>query len=52
MRNYDWSTLDIGKRGKLGVVLFKSNCVILRHYPSIDAKHAIKSLKLHLILSI
>ena len=28
------------------MVLFKSNCIILRHYLSIDAKHIIKSLKL------
>ena len=27
------------------MVLFKSNCIILRHYRSIDAKHIIKSLK-------
>ena len=41
MRNMDWSTLDIGNRWKRGVVLFKSNCIILRHYLSIDAKHII-----------
>ena len=39
MRNLDWSTLDIGKSWKCGVVLFKSKCIILRHYLSIDAKH-------------
>ena len=39
MRNKDWSTLDIGKSWKWGVVLFKSYCIILRHYLSIDAKH-------------
>ena len=32
MRNLDWPTLDIGKNWKWGVVLFKSNCIILRHY--------------------
>ena len=26
-------------------VLFKSNCIILHHYLSLDAKHIIKSLK-------
>ena len=31
MRNKDWSILDIGK----------SNCIILRQYLSIDAKHII-----------
>ena len=45
MRNLDWSTLCIGKSWKWGVVLFKSTCIILRHYLSIDAKHIIKSLK-------
>ena len=34
MRNMDWSSLDIGKSWKWGVVLFKSNCIILRHYHS------------------
>ena len=32
---HDWSTLDI---------LFKSNCIILRHYLSIDAKQITASL--------
>ena len=41
MRNEDWSTLDIGKSWKWGVVLFKINYIILRHYLSIDAKHII-----------
>ena len=41
MRNKDWSTLDIGKNWKRGVVLFKSNCIILHNYLSIDAKHII-----------
>ena len=41
MRNEDWSTLDIGKSWKWGVVLFKSNCIILRNYLSINAKHFI-----------
>ena len=41
MRNKDWTTLDIGKRWKLGVVLFISNCTILRHYLRIDAKNII-----------
>ena len=45
MHNSDWSTLDIGKSWKWGVVLFKSNCIILCHYLSIDAKHIIQSLK-------
>ena len=39
---YHWATalpLDIGKNWKWGVVLFKSNCIILRHYLRIDAKH-------------
>ena len=36
MRNKDWSTLDIGKSWKWGVVLINSNCIILRHYLSID----------------
>ena len=45
MRNYDWSTLDIGKSWKWGLVLFKSNCIILRYYLSMDAKHIILSLK-------
>ena len=27
------------------VVIFKSNCIILRHYLNIDSKHIIKSLK-------
>ena len=45
MRNKDWSTLDICKSWKRGVVLFKSNYIILRHYLSIDAKHIIQSLK-------
>ena len=27
------------------MVLFKSNCIILRHFLNIDAKHIIKSLK-------
>ena len=31
MRNEDWSTLGIGKSWKGGVVLFKSNCIILSH---------------------
>ena len=31
----------IGKSKKRGVVLFKSNCIILRHYLSIDAKNII-----------
>ena len=35
LRNKDWSTLDIGKSSKWGVVLFKSNRIILRHYLSI-----------------
>ena len=41
MRNYDTSTLDIGKSWKWGVVLLKSICIILRHYLSKDAKHII-----------
>ena len=45
MRNYDWSTLDMGKSWKWGVVLSRSNCIILRHYLSIDEKHIIQSLK-------
>ena len=41
MHNKDWSTLDIGKSWKWGVVLFKINCIVLRHYMylSIDANH-------------
>ena len=45
MRNQDWSALDIGKSLKWGVVLFKSNFIILRHYLRIDAKDIIYSLK-------
>ena len=45
MRKKDWSTLGIGKSLKWGVVLFKSNCIILCHNLSIDAKHIIYSLK-------
>ena len=41
MRNWDWSTLDLGKSWKRGVVLFKGNCNISRHYLSVDAKHII-----------
>ena len=41
MCDKDWSTLDIGKSWKRGVVLFKSNCIILRHYLSIDEKNII-----------
>ena len=41
MRNKDWSTLDIGESWKWGVVLFKSICIILRQYLSIDANHII-----------
>ena len=44
MRNYNWSTLDIGKRWKWGMDLFKSNCIISRHYLSIDVKHIIKKI--------
>ena len=42
MRNLDWTTLDIGNAENeawFTVVLFKSNCIILRRYLSIDAKH-------------
>ena len=41
MRNKDWSTLDIGESWKWGVVLLKSNCIILRHYLNIDTKNII-----------
>ena len=41
MRNKNWSTFNIGESWKWGVVLFKSNCIILRYYLSTDAKHII-----------
>ena len=41
MRNKDWSTLDIGESWKWGVVLFKSNFIILHHYLKIDTKYII-----------
>ena len=39
MRNKDWSTLDIDKRWKWGVVLFKSNCIIVPLHFSKDSNH-------------
>ena len=36
MCKQDWSTLDIGKSWKWGVVSLKSNCIILGRYLSID----------------
>ena len=41
MSNKDWSTSDIDESWKWDEVLFKSNCIILHHYLSIDAKHII-----------
>ena len=48
MRILDWSTLDIGKAENeawFTVVLFKSNCIILRRYLCIDAKNIYLVLK-------